>query len=198
MTDAFEDLAALPTAEPDPASCARIARQTHAWRHGTLRAYAQEVEKHDVSVKHPSTLLKHELNQIRSLTDAVSEHADPASMHELRMAIGNVQRAAFHKSVFLDGALEISCKAKKHPRLWHVSMRETSSQERVDARVAQVSVALMKLEGVLERLADDHISDAKSRVMIATMQRHVGTVRDIVNHCHYAMETLSKRDAGGR
>lgn len=198
MTDRFENLAALPAAAPDPVIRERIERRTQAWRYNALRSYAQEVEKRDGHVKHPSTLLMHELGEMRRLAEAVAPHADPAAIHEVRAAIGNVQRAAFHQGMFLDGALEVSTKAKKQPRMWSVSLREISSQARVDARVTQVMVALGKLEGVLERLADEHITDAKSRVMTATIQRHVGTVGDIVNHSQYSMRAFAKRDAASR
>lgn len=199
MTDHYEDLAALPTAKPDAAVGVRIERQTQAWRYKGLRGYAHEVEKRDAAVKHPSTLLMYELNQMRGLMDSVAERsADTAAIHEVRVAIGNVQRAAFHNGVFLDGAIEVSSKTGRQPRMWQVGLRETSSLEQVDARVTQVSIALMKLDGVLERLVDAHRSDAKSRVMIASMQRHAGTVRDIVSHSQYSIERFAKRDGASR
>lgn len=199
MTDHDEDLAALPAAKPDAAAGARIERQMQAWRYKGLRGYAHDVEKRDVAVKHPSTLLMHELRQMRGLTDSVAERsADPAAIHEVRAAIGNVQRAAFHNGIFLDGAIEVSSKTGRQPRMWQVGLRETSSLERVDARVTQLSVALMKLDGVLARLADAHHTDAKSRVMIASMQRHTGTVRDIVSHSQYSIERFATRDGASR
>ncbi len=200
MTDAFEDLAALPTEAADPKIQRRITRSNQAYRREIIRAREKDMDRattqpadghsHAASKSLPqlSDMVRYELKQAQALLEATSLAPEPRD--HVAQSLARIMKEAFKDHAFLGGASGMVLRDSRRKIHWDLAcwpkvatqLPDPQEYARVSERMTAVQHVIAEEQARISAVCDQHLAQAKNRVMLGTIRKHLDHVATLVSY----------------
>lgn len=197
MTDAFEDLGALPTHGADPKIQRRIARSNQTYRREIIRAREKDMERATTPSAHGhyhaaptslpqlSDLVRYELKQAQALLDATT--LTPDMRHQVAQSLARITKETFNHT-FLGGVSGMALRDSRRHIHWDLAcwpkletqLPDPKEYARVSERMTAVQNVIAEEQAHIDAVRDQHLEQAKNRVMLGTIRKHLDHVATLV------------------